>query len=60
MPNDGVQRPDHLVFRYNESGNISSLDPAFARNLKTFGPPINYLTVWSNLMTLKHQARYRL
>ena len=23
---------DHLVFRYNESANITSLDPAFARN----------------------------
>jgi len=23
---------DHLVFRYNESANISSLDPAFAKN----------------------------
>ena len=35
---DGVQRPDHLVFRYNESGNISSLDPAFARNPQNIWP----------------------
>ncbi|UYW01576.1 ABC transporter substrate-binding protein [Flavobacterium agricola] len=26
------QNADHLVFRYNESANISSLDPAFAKN----------------------------
>ena len=26
------ERPDHLVFRYNEAAGISSLDPAFARN----------------------------
>src|SRR5690554_402978 len=26
---------DHLVFRYNEHGNIPTLDPAFARNLQT-------------------------
>lgn len=25
---------DHLVFRYNEIGNIATLDPAFARNLQ--------------------------
>ena len=24
----------HLVFRYNEDGNITSLDPAFSRNLE--------------------------
>lgn len=26
---------DHQVFRYNEHGNIPTLDPAFARNLQT-------------------------
>lgn len=29
---------DHLVFRYNEHGNISSLDPAFARNPQNIWP----------------------
>ena len=43
---------DHLVFRYNEHNNISSLDPAFARNHKTYGLPINYLTGWFNWMIL--------
>ncbi len=28
-----VQKPDHLVFRYNEHKNISSLDPAFSKDL---------------------------
>lgn len=30
-----LQNRDHLVFRYNEHGNIPTLDPAFARNLQT-------------------------
>ena len=30
--------PDHLVFRYNEHSNISSLDPAFARNPQNIWP----------------------
>lgn len=29
---------DHLVFRYNEHGNIPTLDPAFARNLQIIWP----------------------
>jgi peptide/nickel transport system substrate-binding protein len=29
---DSTQDKDHLVFRYNEHGNIPTLDPAFARN----------------------------
>jgi len=29
---------DHLVFRYNEHSNISSLDPAFARNPQNIWP----------------------
>lgn len=29
---------DHLVFRYNEHGNITSLDPAFARNPQNIWP----------------------
>src|SRR5690554_706142 len=29
---------DHLVFRYNEHGNIPSLDPAFARNPQAIWP----------------------
>ena len=29
---------DHLVFRYNEHGNISTLDPAFARNPQIIWP----------------------
>ncbi len=29
---------DHQVFRYNEHGNISSLDPAFARNPQNIWP----------------------
>jgi peptide/nickel transport system substrate-binding protein len=37
-----IDRPqpmgDHLVFRYNEHSNISSLDPAFARNPQNIWP----------------------
>lgn len=33
--NKDLQNRDHLVFRYNEHGNIPTLDPAFARNLQT-------------------------
>ncbi|MEZ4818116.1 MAG: ABC transporter substrate-binding protein [Flavobacteriaceae bacterium] len=29
---------DHLIFRYNEHSNISSLDPAFARNPQNIWP----------------------
>lgn len=29
---------DHLVFRYNEHGNIPTLDPAFARNMQIIWP----------------------
>ncbi len=36
--NSFTNNKDHLVFRYNEYSNISTLDPAFARN-----PPI----IWS-------------
>ena len=32
------QRDPDTVFRYNESGNISSLDPAFARNPQNIWP----------------------
>src|SRR5690554_998510 len=32
---DTSENRDHLVFRYNEYGNIPTLDPAFARNLQT-------------------------
>lgn len=32
------QRDPSTVFRYNESGNISSLDPAFARNPQNIWP----------------------
>lgn len=31
---------DHLVFRYNENANISSLDPAFSRNLPNIWPSL--------------------
>ena len=30
--NPSTKNRDHLVFRYNESANITTLDPAFARN----------------------------
>lgn len=33
--NPSASDRDHLVFRYNEHGNIPTLDPAFARNLQT-------------------------
>ena len=37
--NDSSQENrDHLVFRYNEHSNISSLDPAFARNPQNIWP----------------------
>lgn len=32
------QNRDHLVFRYNEHGNIATLDPAFARNPQVIWP----------------------
>ena len=32
------QSKDHLVFRYNEHSNITSLDPAFARNPQNIWP----------------------
>ena len=28
---DSTENKDHLVFRYNESSNITSLDPAFSK-----------------------------
>jgi peptide/nickel transport system substrate-binding protein len=28
---DSTENKDHLVFRYNESANITSLDPAFSK-----------------------------
>ena len=36
--NDLDAERDHLVFRYNEHGNIPSLDPAFARNPQAIWP----------------------
>lgn len=35
---DSENAKDHLVFRYNEHSNISSLDPAFARNPQNIWP----------------------
>jgi len=35
---DTNKNKDHLVFRYNEHSNISSLDPAFARNPANIWP----------------------
>lgn len=35
---DTAIHKDHLVFRYNEHSNISSLDPAFARNPQNIWP----------------------
>lgn len=34
----GSEARDHLVFRYNEHSNITSLDPAFARNPQNIWP----------------------
>ena len=36
--NQSDENLDHLVFRYNEHGNIPTLDPAFARNLQAIWP----------------------
>ena len=36
--NESKNNKDHLVFRYNEHSNISSLDPAFARNPQNIWP----------------------
>jgi len=36
--NDQNKTRDHLVFRYNEHSNITSLDPAFARNPQNIWP----------------------
>src|SRR5690554_5001653 len=33
-----TENRDHLVFRYNQHANISSLDPAFSRNLANIWP----------------------
>ncbi len=35
---DSLSTRDHLVFRYNEHSNITSLDPAFARNPQNIWP----------------------
>ena len=42
---DNIDLNTKKVFRYNEHRNITSLDPAFARNPKISGPSTNYLTV---------------
>lgn len=36
--NNAEEKNDHLVFRYNEHGNIPTLDPAFARNPQAIWP----------------------
>jgi peptide/nickel transport system substrate-binding protein len=36
--NEGKKNRDHLVFRYNEFANISSLDPAFAKDQRNLWP----------------------
>ncbi len=36
--NNSENENDHLVFRYNEHGNIPTLDPAFARNPQAIWP----------------------
>lgn len=36
--NERDENRDHLVFRYNEHGNIPTLDPAFARNPQAIWP----------------------
>ena len=36
--NKTENKSDHLVFRYNEHGNIPTLDPAFARNPQAIWP----------------------
>lgn len=36
--NDSEKNKDHLVFRYNEFANISSLDPAFAKDQRNIWP----------------------
>lgn len=36
--NDTQEDRDHLVFRYNEHSNITSLDPVFARNPQNIWP----------------------
>lgn len=36
--NTAENENDHLVFRYNEHGNIPTLDPAFARNPQAIWP----------------------
>ncbi|HET8804301.1 MAG TPA: ABC transporter substrate-binding protein, partial [Aequorivita sp.] len=36
--NNSETESDHLVFRYNEHGNIPTLDPAFARNPQAIWP----------------------
>lgn len=36
--NNSETERDHLVFRYNEHGNIPTLDPAFARNPQAIWP----------------------
>ena len=33
-----INNRDHLVFRYNEHANITSLDPAFAKDQRNIWP----------------------
>lgn len=47
---------DHLVFRYNQHANISSLDPAFSRNLPNIWPSLqlyNGLIQFDETLNLK-------
>lgn len=51
-----TENRDHLVFRYNEHANISSLDPAFARNLANIWPSLqlyNGLVQFDEKLNLK-------
>jgi peptide/nickel transport system substrate-binding protein len=45
---DSTENKDHLVFRYNESANITSLDPAFSKYNLIYGLAITFSMVYSN------------
>lgn len=54
--NKSTEKQDHLVFRYNENANISSLDPAFTRNLPNIWPSLqmyNGLVQFDESLNLK-------
>jgi hypothetical protein len=55
---DSTENKDHLVFRYNESANITSLDPAFSKVINIYGLAITFSMVYSIRRKIKYPTRY--